>query len=220
MGKQWVREQVRHDEVQEAVYGTVTWVSRNRQTVGLVVGGIAVVLMAAGFFLYSKHSRENAAWDRLSLAQAQFYSGNADAAAKQAAETAAEFAGTDAGAYAQIFAGDVHFIRGRYQESVDEYAKALAAGSPASVLPLAQGGTVLAYEAAGKCQQAIGAAETFLQTDPEHFLAPQVHASLARCQLALNQTEQARSTLQKISLQYPETSWDAWAKSKLQPAKK
>lgn len=220
MGKQWVREQIRHDEIQEAAVKGAHWLQQNRTNAGIAAGLIAALLLGSGLFLYSRNARENAAWEKLSLAQAQFYAGNAEAAAKQAAEAGEEFAGTRGGAYALLFAADVHFIRSNYQQSVAEYAKVLGQGRPESALPLAQGGTALAYEADAKCQQSAAAADAYLQTFPDHFLAPQVHAALARCQLALGQAEAARSSLQKISLQYPETSWAAWAKAKLEPSKK
>jgi tetratricopeptide (TPR) repeat protein len=220
MGKQWVREQVRHDEVQEAAFKGAHWLKQNRTNAGIGAGVVAALLLGTGFFLYSRNARENAAWEKLALAQAQFYSGNVEIAAKQATEAGDEFAGTSGGAYALLFAGDVHFIRSNFQQSVAEYAKVLAQARPEAALPLAQGGTALAYEADGKCPQAAGAADAYLQSYPDHFLAPQVHAALARCQLTQGQAEAARASLQKISLQYPETSWASWAQGKLNPAKK
>lgn len=220
MGKQWVREQIRHDEVQEAAFKGAHWLSKNRTNAGIVAGAVAALLLGSGLFLYSRNARENAAWEKLALAQAQFYSGNAEAAAKQASEAGAEFAGTSAAAYSLLFAGDVHYIRSAFQQSAAEYAKVLAQGKPEPALPLAQGGTALALEADLKFQQAAAAADAYLQAYPDHFLAPQVHAVLARCQMALGQAEAARASLQKIALQYPETSWAAWAKTKLSPAKK
>jgi tetratricopeptide (TPR) repeat protein len=220
MGKQWVREQVRHDEVQEAALKGAHWLQQNRAKVGVGAGVLAAVLLGTGLFLYSRNARDNAAWERLALAQSQFYSGNPDAAAAQAAETAAEFPGTKAAAFSLLFAGDVQFIRGNYKQSLEEYAKVLGQGAPEGAMPMAQGGTALAYEASGQWQQAQAAADSFLQTYPDHFLAPQVHAALARSQAALGQADAARATYQKISLQYPETSWAAWAQSKLSPPKK
>ena len=57
--------------------------------------------------------------------------------------------------------------------------------------------------------------ERFLGAYAEHFLAPQVHVSLARCETTLGQRDTAKATLQKIALQYPESSWATWAQERL-----
>jgi TolA-binding protein len=217
MGKQWVKQQIRHDEMQGALSQGLRWTSQNRQKAGLTAGAAAAALLVGGIFFYGRNARQNAAWDRLSVAQALAYSGNPDNAAKQASELAAEYPGTPAAGYAALFAGDVLFQRGQHQEAAAQYAKILQQGEPKILLPLAQGNTALALEAAGQCRQAVGAVETYLQSYSDHYLAPQVHASLARCQEVLGQAEQAKATLQKIQLQYPDTSWAAWAKGKLSP---
>jgi TolA-binding protein len=73
----------------------------------------------------------------------------------------------------------------------------------------------LAQEAAGKPQESAQTAQHFLDTYPDHYLAPQAHACLARSLAASGQAEQAKTALQKISLQYPGTSWADWAAAKL-----
>lgn len=219
MGKQWVKQVVRHDEMQTALSNSIRWTSANRQTAGLTVGGVAAVLLFGGLFLYSRTARENAAWDKLSVTQALAYSGNPEGSATQAAQLAVELPGTEAAGYASLFAGDVMFQRGKFTETVAHYAKILEKGKPASLLPMAQGNTALAYEAAGQYKEAAAAAETYLQNYPDHYLAPQVQSCLARSQEALGQKEQAAATMKKIQLQYPDTSWSAWAQAHLNPPK-
>lgn len=216
MGKHWVREQVRHDEMQEAVGGGIHWVADNRRQAGIIVGVIGAVSIITALFLYGRQSRENAAWDRLSVAQAIFYGGNAEAALSQAGQVAEEQTGTTGASYAGLFAGDVHFLKGNYKESAAQYAKLLEQGPKPAVLPLAQASQALAFEAGGQYQQGVSAAEAFLGTYSDHFLAPQVHASLARCQEAMGQKELFKATLQKISLQYPDSTFAGWAQARLQ----
>lgn len=217
MGKHWARQQVRRNEVADVLEKGIEWTSVNRRAAGSAAVAIVAILLVGGLFLYSSRTRQNAAWDRLAVSESAAYAGNPDAALKQLQELAAEFPGAKASSYGQLFAGDVQFQRAKYTETIEAYNKVLERGEPKAVLPLALGGLGVALEAAGQHRQAVEKHESFLQTYPDHFLAPQVHASLARCQAALGQNDQARATLQKISLQYPDTSWAAWAQARLSP---
>jgi tetratricopeptide (TPR) repeat protein len=215
MGKQWVRAQVRKDEMAETVNRGLRWVTENRQTAGIGVGVIIGVLLLGGLFLYSYHAKQNAAWDGLSMANALAYSGQADAALKKVDEINAAYPGTPASGYGLLFAGELLFHKDRFAESEKYYTQLVERGQPQALQPLALGGLALAQESAGKYSEAVQSEEKFLGAYPEHFLAPQVHASLARCETALGQKDTVKATLQKIALQYPDTSWAAWAQGQL-----
>ena len=215
MGKQWVRAQVKRNELQDTVDGGLRWVLDNRQTAGIGAAGIAAVLLFAGLFLYSHRAKQNAAWDDLSLANGLAYSGQTEAALKKVDEIIAAYPGTAASGYGLLFAGDMLFHRDHFAESLKYYKQLVDRGQPLVLQPFALGGLALAQEAAGQCAEAVKTEEGFLGAHPDHFLAPQVHASLARCQTSLGQRDTAKATLQKIALQYPETSWAAWAQERL-----
>jgi predicted negative regulator of RcsB-dependent stress response len=119
---------------------------------------------------------------------------------------------------ARILDGDMHFPRGEYDQALSSYDKA-AQESPEALKPFALSDKILTLEAAGKADQCVSAAQSFLDTTPDHLLAPLVHACLARCQLAEGQADAAKATLQKITIQYPNTPWDEWAKGRLASAK-
>jgi tetratricopeptide (TPR) repeat protein len=215
MGKQWVRAQVKRNEIQEAVDRGLRWVVENRQTAGVGAGVVAGVLLLGGLFLYSHRARQNAAWDDLSLANGLAYSGQMDAALKKVDEINTAYPGTPASGHSLLFAGDLLFHKDRFAESEKYYQQLVDRGQPQVLQPFALGGLALAQEAADQCAEGVKTDEKFLSAYPDHFLAPQVHASLARCETALGQKDAAKATLQKISLQYPETSWAAWAQERL-----
>jgi tetratricopeptide (TPR) repeat protein len=215
MGKQWVRAQVKRNELQDAVDRVLFWVAANRQTAGIAAGATAVVLLFAGLFLYSHRAKQNAAWDELSVANGLAYSGQTDAALKKVEEISAAYPGAPASGYGLLFAGDLLFHRDRYADSVRYYQQLVDRGQPQVLQPFALSGLALAQEASKQCAEAVKTEERFLGAYPDHFLAPQVHTSLARCETALGQRDTAKATLQKIALQYPETSWAAWAQERL-----
>jgi TolA-binding protein len=215
MGKQWVRAQVKRNEMQDVVDHGLRWVADNRRTAGIGAGAAAAALLFAGLFLYSHRAKQSAAWNELSLANGLAYSGQTDAALKKVDEINAAYPGAAASGYGLLFAGDMLFHRDRFADSVKYYQQLVDRGQPQVLQPFALGGLALAQEASKQCAEAVKSEERFLSAYADHFLAPQVHASLARCEETLGQKDTAKSTLQKIALQYPDTSWAAWAQERL-----
>ena len=220
MGKHWVRQQVRNkDVVQESVDQSVRWVDANRNAAAAIAGGIAVGAILLIALISHIRGAQTQSWDRLSVAQGMAYAGHPDEALQQIQQLVGEKPASDAAAFGQLFAGDVAYTRGQYKEALEHYNAVLERGKPAGLQPIALSDTAITQEAAGQFQPAQLAAQHFLEQYPDHFLAPQVHAILARTLSALGQAEQAKTTYQKIALQYEGTSWAAWASGHIQPAK-
>lgn len=213
------KSEVKRDELKDALTHTLDWLILRRREAGLALGATLILGLVAGLFLYGKHSRQNAAWDKLSLAELYAYSGKPDQAQTLLTQVASEGATPAAASLARMLEGDLRFPRGEVDQALAAYEKA-AATAPEALKPFALTEKVLALETAGKSAECAAAAQGFLDAYADSLPAAMVHASLARCQLASGQAEAARTTLQKISLQYPETPWAAWASSRLQPPTK
>jgi TolA-binding protein len=216
MGKQWVRQEVKRNELQELVDSAAVWISRNQQMAASIAGGIAVVVIAICLLVYKSRSAQSASWDRLALAEDTAYAGQLESSLQQIKDLTTQYPNSQAAAYALLFEGDILYPRGQYKEALDAYNKVLENSEPKVLQPLALGDSAVTQEAAGQCPQAIQTAQHFLELYPDHYLAPQVHASLARCLAVGGQADQARTAYQKITLQYPDTSWAAWAKARLE----
>jgi tetratricopeptide (TPR) repeat protein len=216
MSKQWIKQQVKHNEVEDLVTKTLRWGRANQQAALLSLGGVLGALLLGGLLLYKNKANQNAAWDRLSVAQVYAYSGRPQESVKQIEELAKDFSGAKAVGFAQLFAGDVEFRLGSYDAAVAAYGKLLERNDPPALVPFALANTASAQEAGGKSAEAAATAQRFLDAYGDHFLAPQVHAVLGRVQLAQGQGEQAKATFQKMSLQYADTPWGGWAQAQLQ----
>lgn len=219
--KHWAnKSEAAQDEVKDFFEELVDWVIIRRREAAMTAGGVAVVALIAGLFLYSRQARMNAAWDKLSQAELYAYSGRVPEAQSLLAEVGQDAgASRSAAAYADMMAGDLHFPHGELDQAMASYDKA-AAEAPDNLRPYALADKVLALQAAGKNAECAAAAQSFLETSPEHLMAPQVHVALARSQMALGQNDAAKTTLQRISLQYPNTPWADWASSRLQTSPK
>lgn len=210
------KSEVKRDELKDALSSTLDWLILKRREAGIALGAALILALAVGLFLYGKHSRQNAAWDKLSLAELYAYSGKPDQAQSLLSQVAEEGGSPAAASLAHMLEGDLSLPRGEVDKALAAYEKA-AAGAPEPLKPFALTEKILTLETAGKPAECAAAAQGFMDSYSESLLAPMVHTSLARCQMAAGQGEAAKTTLQKISLQYPNTPWAAWANSRLQP---
>lgn len=194
----------------------LTWIKKNRETfIGSVVIILAAVIFAVYFFLHYRGLRETA-WKTLFIAQQTGFGGNPAEASKQLDTIESSFGSTSAAQYAMLTKGDILFAQGKYKEAGDEYAKALNSRDAG---PFALYNLGKCKEADGDLTGAQAQYSDFLSRYPEHFIAPEVHSSLARSQELAGANDLARSSYEKIALLYPETSWAELAKRKTGQAK-
>lgn len=194
-------------------HSALAWIKTHRETfIGSVVITLAAILFAVYFFIHYRDLRDTA-WKNLFIAQQVGYSGNVPQAQEQLSAIAKTYSNTSAAPYAVMTSGDILFAQNKFNEAGEEYSKIL---SDKTVGPFA------AY-ALGKCKEAQGdlaGAQAqyaeFLAKNPEHFLAPEVHASLARAQELSGAKDLARTTYEKIVLLYPDTAWAMQAKARLE----
>jgi len=215
--KHWAtKSEAAKDEVKDFVEEMVDWVIVHWRETAWTVGGIAAVALIAGLFLYARQSRINAAWDKLSQAELFAYSGRVPDAQALLTQVAADpGASRSAAAFADMMQGDLRYPKADFDQALAAYDKA-AQEAPEALRPYALADKVMTLQAAGKSAECAAAAQSFLETTPEHLMAAQVHTSLARCQMALGQNDAVKATLQRISLQYPGTPWADWATARLQ----
>lgn len=215
--KHWSdQSEAARDEVRDAVDESLEWLMIRRKEAGYTAGAIAVAAVVLGLFLYSRAARKSEAWDKLSQAETYAYSGHpaeSSAMIKQVVDSGGSPA---ASSLAHMLEGDLQYPGGKFAEAAAAYDKA-AQDAPEALKPFALSEKILALEAAGKFTECAAGAQSFLDNMPENLLAAQVHTALARCQLAAGQADLAKQTLQRISLQYPNTPWAEWATARLQP---
>jgi hypothetical protein len=216
--KHWsTKSEAAQDEVKDAIEEAIEWILIRRREASYAAAGLAAVALLGGLFLYQRRAAVNAAWDKLSQAELYAYSGRPQDAQALLTQVATEGASPAAAALAHMLEGDLHYPRAEYDQALAAYDKA-AQESPEVLRPYAQAERVMALEAAGKAAECAAAAQAFIEANPEHLLAAQIHTSLARCQMALGQADAAKATLQRIALQYERTPWAERANARLQAA--
>lgn len=197
----------------------LAWIKNNRETfIGSSVIILAAVIFSIYFFVHYRDLRDTA-WKNLFIAQQIGYAGNIPQAQEQLKAIEASYGNTSAAPYATITKGDILFAQAKFKEAGEEYAK-LASGNK-DLAPFALYNLGKCKEAEGDLPGAQAQYADFLAKNPDHFLAPEVHASLARAQELAGAKDLAKATYEKIVLLYPDTSWAMQAKAKLEgPAPK
>ncbi|MHB2025827.1 MAG: tetratricopeptide repeat protein [Elusimicrobiota bacterium] len=214
MAKHWSRQDLKKDDLETVVAAALGWIAANRQKAAAIAGGIVIAAAIGAFAVYGARAKTVAAWNDLAIARALAYSGRAPNALQEIQRLEADYPQSDAAAYANLFAGDVLYQGGRYQDALANYQKVLSQGRPLVIQPFALDDAALAEESLGDCKDSAVMSRRFLDAYPENFLAPQAHLSLARCLEALGQIDEARAAYQKIALQYPGTSFAQIAQEK------
>jgi tetratricopeptide (TPR) repeat protein len=218
--KHWASKQAsKQDEVRDFFGNGLDLAVKHRKEVGMAAGAAVVVGVVIGFAVYARNANENEAWDKLSMAEAYSYYGRPKEAADTLAELTEQRASRSAASLAGMMQGEAKQAKGEHDAALASFTAA-AESAPEPLKPFAAAEKVSALEAAGKGAECAAAAQTFLDANADHFLAPQVHETMARCQQAAGQADAARATWQKISLQYADTPWAARANARLQPPTK
>ena len=216
--KHWAsRQPAKQDEIQDLFARGLNFVMTRRREVALAAGGALILGAVVGLFIYSRIERENEAWDKLSMAEAYSYYGRPQEAVAVLAEVSAQNASRAAAGIAGLMEGELRQAKGEHDGALASFSRA-AEVAPEPLKPFAAADKITALETSGKSAECIAAAQTFLESNAEHFLGPQVQETMARCQLAAGQPEGAKATWQKIALLYADTPWGMRANARLQPA--
>jgi len=195
------------------------WLKNNRDTaVGSLVILIAIVVLTS-YFIMKYSQTKQIAWQEMFKARQQTYVGKITEARKTIRNIEKGFSKTDAAAYALLLNGDIYYRQGKYKEAIKEYEKAGEKTKNEELLPIVQYDIGKSKEAEKDFSGAEKVYEKFLTSFPEHFLAPEIHHSLARIYEITNKPTRAKEAYEKIAVLYPQTAWARVAKNKLMPQK-
>ncbi len=201
------------------MHNFTAWIKANRDT---VIGSLVILAAAAIFGIWVAVHRaglRETAWKNLFIAQQTGYSDNFPEAAKQLAAIESNFGSTTAWGFAVLTQGDLLFRQNKFKEAEAEYSKITAKGLK-NLIPFALYNIGKTKEAAADLAGAQGQYKDFLAAYPDHFMAPEVHYSLANVYELSKNAAEAKAAYEKVVLLYPDTSWAGMAKAKVAPEQK
>lgn len=215
MAKAWARQEAKKNEIAALIDKGVLWMTFHPQaSLWGGIGLLAAVIAVAVFVNRTLNEREES-WSRFAFAQSYAYSKQPKQALEQVRGLTQDYPGSSATSYALLLAGDILYEQGQYKEAAQTYNKVVNQPNHREVLPIALANLGISQEASGDCKSATATDQRFLDAYSQHFLAPQVHASLARCLSLTGETEKARATYERIAFLYPATFWATWAQARI-----
>ena len=199
MATQWAKHEAKTNELAALVDRLLLWLKVHQQTAIWTGLGIVAALAVGGLSINRYLANRDAAWAKLAIAQSYAYSGQPASAVEQLKTLAEESPSSPASGYGLLLAGDIFFQQDKFKEAEESYQKALDSSSAKDLPPIAHAGLALSQEGEGDCTRAAETGNRFLESYQDHFLAPQVHASLARCFLAMGQPDKAKSAYERMA---------------------
>ena len=156
---------------------------------------------------------------QFSVAQSYAYRGEWDSALTALETLSVQYDRTPAWGFGILLEGDILYRQGRFQQAAATYQKILEHQTPKDLLPLALSDLGQAQEAGRDYKDGVETDRRFLDLYKDHFLAPQMHASLARCLEAMGRPQEAKAAYEQMATLYPDDAyWYQWAQSRLKSA--
>jgi len=214
MGTQWARHEANKNELAIWVDKATLWVKFHPQPAIWAGAGLLVAVLICVGYVNRRLGQKEDAWSKLAMIQSYAYSGQAASALEQAGKLSEEYPSSPVAGFGQLLAGDILFEQGKYKEAAQAYQKALERPAAPTVATVAMADLALSQEAGGDYKAAADTAQKFLETYADHFMAPPVHGSLARCLAALGEKDKAKAALERMAFLYPQTYWADWAKTR------
>jgi predicted negative regulator of RcsB-dependent stress response len=190
----------------------VAWAHANRQRLILTAAIAVAVGCIVGFIFWNKAHREDMANNALALLTPPTSISIATAAdAEPYVRVANEYSGTQAGARAQLLAGQLFFDAGKFNEAQEQFQRFLADYPNNQLANQAAVGVAASLEAQGKVAEATARYEDIATRHAADSTMPQVKSALGRLYLAQNKPEKALQQYDELVRAANNDSWTSEA---------
>lgn len=215
------------------------FVSRNRTVLSVVLGAIVVAAVALFVVFSVQAARVRSSLEAVETLQQSYdewlalgevpFEIDADVVTTTAAQAerypelqqeveqiASRFAGMYAARRALLIGGDALFELGRWEEAAAEYERAVAAGRPSYLTPIALLRAAIALESAERYEAALAVhrriVTDFADTSAD---APRAMFAIGRLSERLNRLAEAAQAYRQLIENYPASSWTSLARTRI-----
>lgn len=208
----WIKGTTEEENKPNALW---QWIKENRQNFFAIVAIIvALIIITIAVYLNLSKNRETAE-KYLFIAQQYFIQGNTDKALETIKIIEDNFSKYPAYDFALFLKGELFFSQGNFAKAIEEYQNVRKKIKNKDLLPFADYSIIKSFQALKDYQNAISQSEEFIKSYPDHYLTPEIYLALAISYATTKQTEKAKETFEKLSILYPQTSWEQLAKEAL-----
>ncbi|MBI3291873.1 MAG: tetratricopeptide repeat protein [Elusimicrobia bacterium] len=214
--KSWTRQELKRNELAEAVANVVHWIARHRETSLAGTLTLVVGLAILAYLVFHARAVDDQAWYQLALAQGLAgQQTQRDQAVKVLNEFDTRFRTTSAYPHSLLTKADLLSSQKQYPEAIQLYETLLGLREAKSLYPMTYSALGVVQEDTNRLTEAQTTYRTFLDKFPDHFLAPRVYESLARVEEVLGNVQEARALYDKLAVRYPNTPWAERAQERL-----
>ena len=161
------------------LFNVLTWLEKNKKTVGIGVAAVAVVGLVVGYTSWSRAAKEEAAGLAMSDA---FFAGSRMTPTEATAtygKIAAEFGSTQPGQQAALFAATAQFNEGKFSEAQMAFETFVRDNANSPLAAQAYYGSGAALIAQGKSSEAAAAYKSVVDRYPQSPIVQQARYALA-----------------------------------------
>lgn len=195
---------------------SVRWIADHQERFWTAVGAVALTLVVVVFTINQRAKMQEDAWTQLGIAQGQLFQGNTKDAIASLDSWEARFSGSRAADYARFMRADLLAKTTQYAEAAAIYADLAARAQPDVLRPLALAAQVTAEDLAGRTAEAQAAAQRFMDTYPDHYMAAPILFEQARLADKTRDAAAAAALYDRITVLYPQSPWAELAKRRQQ----
>lgn len=191
----------------------------NANKKAIVITTAVILVTAAGYGAYNHSVRQayQDQWAKLFNAELSFVSSK-DQALTPLENFVSANPKTQAALYAKLTLGNAYYQLQDYAKAKDYFSQ-VAAGDNKELAALAEVSAVASVLALKDYPTAITAADAFAAKHPTHFALAQVLQYKALAQELAGNVKEAKESYTKISMQYPNTYYSAFADLRLKDLK-
>ncbi|MCX7905116.1 MAG: tetratricopeptide repeat protein [Elusimicrobiales bacterium] len=191
------------------------WLIQNKKsliaTALIIIAAIIIVIMV----IINLNKNRETAEKYYFLAQQYYYAKNFEQALANIEIIEKNYSNFVTYDFALFLKGDIYFSIGNYAKAIEVYKEALNKVRNKELIPFAIYSIAKSHQALRDYINAILKFNEFITTYPDHYLLPEVYLSLALSYENKGEKEAAKETFQKITVLFPNTTWNTIAQEAL-----
>lgn len=205
--KRITKKELKRDRVVEQGTKLFFYIRKHPTKVGLTIGGILLISIAGIYFRQTAQTRQRQADFEFREAIALYGAGNITEAITRFEDISQLYHKTIPGVNSLYWLGNIRYFQGNYKEARDYFKKYLEKGKDQLLLQSALLGIGDTYLQENDNFSASQKYEELATRFPDSWLAPKALIQSLRCFQLLNQPDRAKSTLQKLTQNYPNSKY-------------
>ncbi len=214
--KRLTKREMKEDKFITFASNATDFLQQNWKQIAMGIAAVVVIIGGGTGWIKYRQARQHTAQEQLVEATIAEQEGKVDRAEEGYAQVVSQFGRTQAGIEAHTLLGALQFSRGKFDEAMATYRKALdRVGADPLKAFAAYSGVGACLEEQGKSEEAAIQYRSYAQKYPRSPFAPEALSDAARCFVQADHSDEAKATWEQIVHTYPKSQAANQARSAL-----